>query len=112
MDYIWGASVVDMRLRMMIDLWKKKKKYMVKKKQLQEIARPSDTMIFCQDMKKEIEKGTAALLERYVAMEMRPIHNSVKKLEDRAISGAKSVVGWIRSGGKKNREITERIENR
>ena len=43
-------------------------------------------------------------------MKTRPIHNSVKKWADRAIRGAKSVVGWIRTGGKKNREIIERTE--
>ena len=41
---------------------------------------------------------------------MRPIHNSVKKWADRAISGAKSIVEWFRTGGKKNREIIERAE--
>ena len=45
-------------------------------------------------------------------METRPIYNSVKKQADRAISGAKSVVEWFRTGGKKNREIIERTENR
>ena len=40
-------------------------------------------------------------------MKTRPIHNSVKKWADRAISGAKSVVEWFRTGGKKNREIIE-----
>ena len=45
-------------------------------------------------------------------MKMRPIHNSVKKWADRAISSIKSVVRWIRTGGKKNREIIERTENK
>ena len=53
-----------------------------------------------------------AKLEGFIAMKTRPIHNSVKKWADRAISDAKSVVGWIRTGGKKNREIIERTENR
>ena len=79
---------------------------------LQEIARPSKAMLFYEDVEKEIEKGTAATLEGFVAMKTRPIHNSVKKWADRAISGAKSVVGWFRTGGKKNREIIERAEKR
>ena len=65
---------------------------------LQEIAQPSDTMLFYEDVEKEIEKGTAATLEGFIAMKTRPIHNSVKKWVDRAISGAKSVIGWIRTG--------------
>ena len=43
-------------------------------------------------------------------MKTRPIHNSVRKWEDRSISGAKSSLGWFRMGGKKNREIIERTE--
>ena len=43
-------------------------------------------------------------------MKTNPIHNSVKKWADRAIRGAKSVVGWIRTWGKKNREIIERTK--
>ena len=46
---------------------------------LQETARPSDTMLFYQDVEKEIEQETAAKLEGFVAMKTRPIHNSVKK---------------------------------
>ena len=63
-------------------------------------------------MENEIEKGTAATLEKFVVMKTRPIHNSVKQWADRAISGAKSVVGWFRTGGKKKRDIIERAENR
>ena len=69
-------------------------------------------MLFYQDMEKEIEQRTAVKLEGFVAMKMRPIYNSVKKWADRAISGAKSVVGWFRTGGKKNKEIIERAEKR
>ena len=79
---------------------------------LQEIARPSDSMLFYQDVEKEIEQGTAAKLEGFIAMKTRPIHNSVKKWADRAKRGAKSIVGWIRTGRKKNREIIERAEKR
>ena len=67
----------------------------------QEIARPSDSMLIYQDVEKEIEQGTSAKLEGFVVMKTRPIHNSVKKWVDRAISGAKSVVGWFRKGGRR-----------
>ena len=72
-------------------------------------------MLFYQDVEKEIEQETTAKLEGFVAMKTRPIHNSVKKCADKAISGAKSVVGWFRTGEKMNREIierAERVENR
>ena len=77
---------------------------------LEEIARPSDSMLFYQDMEKEIEQGTAAKLDGFVAIKTRPICNSVKKWKDRAISGAKTVIGWFKKGGNKNREIIERAE--
>ena len=43
-------------------------------------------------MEKEIEIGTAATLEGFVAMKTRPIHNSVKQWADRAVIGVKSVI--------------------
>jgi len=63
-------------------------------------------------VEKEIEKGTAATLEGFVAMKTITIHNSVKQWVDRAVIGIKSLIGWFRTGGKRNREIIERIENR
>ena len=71
-DYIWGALIVETCLRMMIDLWEMRKeevygKEKVTKKQerkekaaisvrdlhkLQEIACPSDSILFCQDVEK------------------------------------------------------------
>ena len=63
-------------------------------------------------MEKEIEKGTAATLEGFVAMKTRPIHNSVKQWADRVVIGVKSLIGWFRTGKKMNREIIQRTENR
>ena len=45
-------------------------------------------------------------------MKTRPIHYSVKRWAERAKSGDKPIVGWIRTGGKKKREIIERAEKR
>ena len=132
MNYIWGASIIETCLRMMIDLWEMRKEEVYGKEEvtkqqkrkekaaisvgdlhkLQEIARPSDSILFYQDVEKEIEQRTAAKLEGFVAMKTRLIHNSFRKWADRAISGAKSVVGWIRIGGKKKIEIIEKTENR
>ena len=98
MDYIWGASIVKTYLRMMIDLWEMRNedvhgKEEVTKQQkrkakaaitvralhkLEEIARPSDSMLFYQDVEKEIEQGTAVKLEGFIVMKTRPNHNSIK----------------------------------
>ena len=132
MDYIWGESMVETCLRVMIDLWEMRnedvhgKEEVIKQQKrktkaaisvralhkLEEIARPSDSMLFYQDVEKEIEQETAAKLEGFITMKTRPIHNSVKKWADRAIIGAKSIVGWFSTGRKKNREIIERAEKR
>ena len=119
---------------MMIDLWKMRNeevygKEMVTKQEkrkekaaisvrelvlhnLQQMACPSDAKLFYADVEKEIETGTAATLEGFVAMKTRPIHNNVKQWADRAAIGVKSVIGWFKTRGNKNREIIERTENR
>ena len=79
---------------------------------LQEIARPSDAKLFYADVEKEIETVTAAILEGFVAIKTRTIHNSVKQWADRTVIRVKSVIGWFRTGGKKNREKIERSRNR
>ena len=70
MDYIWGVSIVETCLRMIIDLWemrneevygkeevtkqqKRKEKAVVSVRELhnlEEIARPSDAMLFYEDV--------------------------------------------------------------
>ena len=79
---------------------------------LQEKARPSDAKLFYADVEKQIETSTAATLEGFVAIKTKSIHNSVKEWADTAKLGVRSIIGWIRTGGKNNREIIERIENR
>ena len=79
---------------------------------LQETARPSDAKLFYADVEKQIETSTAATLEGFVAMKTKSIHNSVKEWADTAKLGVQSIIGWIRTGGQKNRDIIERNENR
>ena len=43
-------------------------------------------------------------------MKTRPIHNSGSKSAKRSTSKVKSIVEWIRTGGKNNKEAIERIE--
>ena len=79
---------------------------------LQEKARPSDAKLFYADVEKQIETSTAATLEGFVAMKTKSIHNSVKEWADTARTGVKSLIGWIKTGGKNNRDRIERNENR
>ena len=83
MDYIWGASIVETCLRMMIDLWdmrnddvhgkeevtkqqKRKDKAAISVRalhKLEEIACPSDSFLFYHNLKKEKEQGTVVKLK-------------------------------------------------
>ena len=99
MVYIWGASIVETCLRMMVDLWemrneevhgkeeatkqqKRKDKAVITVRtlrKLEEQARPSDSILFYPDVKEAIENVTAATLEGFIAMKTRPINNSIRK---------------------------------
>ena len=45
-------------------------------------------------------------------MKTKPIQNTVKQWEDRAVLGVKSLIKWLLPGGKKNRERKERTGNK
>ena len=77
---------------------------------LQKIARPSDSFLFYQDVEEEIEHAMMVKLEGFIAMKTRPIHKSAKKWADRAKTNVKSIVEWIKIGGKNNREVIKRVE--
>ena len=65
---------------------------------LQEIARPSDSFLFYQDVEEEIENAKAAKLEGFILMETRPTYDSVKIWANQANSNFKSIVKWINIG--------------
>ena len=79
---------------------------------LEEQARPSDSILFYQDVEATIELVSAATLEGFIAMKTRPIHNSVREWAKRSTGKVKSIVDWIRTGGKNNKETIDRIEKR
>ena len=96
MDYIWGASIVEIYLQMTIDLWKiRSKKSTAKTKQqkrktkaairfhslhdLQDQARPSIAFLFYPDEKEEIEHTKVAKLYGFIAMKTRGINKNVSK---------------------------------
>ena len=56
--------------------------------------------------------ATAAKLEGFITMKNRPIHNSGSKWADQATSKVKSIVKWIKTGGKNNRAVLERLEKK
>ena len=130
MDYIWGASIVETCLRMMIDLWelrndevhgkeativeqKRKEKAVTTVRalhKLEEQARPSDSILFYQDVEATIERVPATTLEAFIAMQTKPFNNSVREWAKRSTGKFKSIVDWIGVGGKNNKETIDRIE--
>ena len=79
---------------------------------LREQARPSDSFLFYPDEEEEIEYTTAAKLEGFIVMKTRPIYHSVRKWAERATSNVKSIVEWIKTGGRNNREVLDRLNKR
>ena len=132
MDYIWGASIVETCLQMMIDLWelrndkvhgkevatmeqKRKERAVITVRELhnlEEQARPSDSNLFYQDVDETIEKVKASTLEVFIAMKTRAINNSVSEWAKRSTGKCKLIVPWIRVKGKNNIESIDRIEKR
>ena len=79
---------------------------------LEEQARPSNSNLFYQDVEESIKLATAATLEGFIAMKTRPINNSVREWAKQSTGRVKSIVDWIRIGGKNNKESIDRIEKR
>ena len=112
MGYIWGASIVETCLRIMIELQELRKKEVHGKEEaikqdkrkakvaisvralhdLQDLAHPSDSFLFYPDVEEEIKQATVAKLEGFIVMKTKPIYNSVSKWAERAKSGIKSIV--------------------
>ena len=120
MDYIWGASIVETCLRMMIELWemrneevhgkeaasieqKRKERAAITVRELhklEEQSRPSDSILFYQDVEATIKRVPAATLEAFIAMKTKSINNSVREWAKRSTGKCKSIVDWIRVRGR------------
>ena len=63
-------------------------------------------------MEEGIKHATAAKLEGFIAIKIRPINNSVNKWTQRGTNKVKSITEWIKTGGKNNIAALERLEKR
>ena len=63
-------------------------------------------------MEEEIQHATIAKLEGFITIKTRPINNSASKRANWAPSKVKSIIEWIKMGGKNNRAALERLEKR
>ena len=99
MDYSGGVLIVETCLRMMVDLWEMRNEEVNGKEEAtlqqkrkakaantvqvlhkpEEQARPSDSILFYQDVEETNELVSAATLEGFIAMKTRSINNSVRE---------------------------------
>ena len=63
---------------------------------LEEQSRPSDSILFYQDVKATIEQVPAATLEAFIAMKTKSINNSVREWAKQSTGKCKSIIDWIR----------------
>ena len=129
-DYIWGASIVEILLGKIIDLWKirndevhgitkeiqeKRRKHRLvdKVKNLNEQknkARPADMGLFHENIDQYIEDSTARTLANYISSHSKAIKNSVTKWAKQSEHGVRSIVGWIRGLNETNDAALDRIQ--
>ena len=99
MDYIWGASIVETCLCMMIEIWEMRNKEVHGKEaasieqkrkeraaitvrelhKLEEQSQPSVFILFYQDVEATIERVQATTLEAFIAIKTKSIKNSVQE---------------------------------
>jgi hypothetical protein len=129
-DYIWGASIVEILLGKIIELWKirndevhgktkelqeKRRKYRLvdKVKHLNKQknnARPADMGLFHENIDRYIEESTARTLANYISSHSKAIKNSVTKWAKQSEHGVRSIVGWIRGLNDTNDAALDRIQ--
>ena len=112
--YIWGASLVEASLQSYIALWEQRNKdahspeahiHLAKERaakatrklfRLRHHARFRDSSLFPDDVETFIETSTAEALQRYVVMNSKAIHKSVKRASTAATQHTRSIVNWFR----------------
>ena len=132
MEYIWGASIVETCLCMMIELWELRNKEVHGKEaasleqkrkeraaitvrelhKLEEQSRPSDSILFYQDVDTTIKRVPATTLEVFIAMKTKAINNSVREWAKQSTVRVRSIIDWIRVRGTNSKEAIDKIEKR
>lgn len=79
---------------------------------LQDQPGPSNFFLFYQYMGEEILHATAAKLMECIAMKTITINKSVNKWADWTRSKVRSIIEWIKTGGKNNKVVLEKLEKR
>jgi hypothetical protein len=129
-DYIWGASIEEILLGKIIDLWKvrndevhgiteeiqeKRRKHRLvdKVKHLNKQKnndRPADMGLFHENIDQYIEDSTARTLVNYISSHSKAIKNSVTKWAKQSEHRVRSIVGWICGLNETNDAALDRIQ--
>ena len=124
-EYIWGASIVEVFLKMMIELWelrneevhgKEENEQQQKRKERaailvralhtkRDLARPSDSFLFFSDLDAEIESSSAIQLESFISMKTKAINNSVTMWKYQSTHEVLPILVWLRPYQNNNNTI-------
>ena len=129
-DYIWGASIVEVLLGKLIELWrirndelhgiteeiqeKRRKDRLVDKvrhlNDQRHSARPADMGLFHANIEQYIDESNASTLANYISSHTKAIKNSVTKWAKQSEHGGRSIVGWIRGLNDTHDAALDRIQ--
>jgi hypothetical protein len=129
-SYSWGASIIEVTLLQVIELWElrndevhgktieqqeqtRKTKLTVEIKRLNEMreyARPSDVCLFIEEEEDYLEKSTARTMATFISSHRRAIIDSVKKWAKTSQTGATTILRWL--GNSNTAETIEKIHTR
>ena len=131
-SYVWGASIVETTLRLMIDLWnlrneevhgktvnerEQKRKHRLLKKidecfaKITEM-RPSDRCLMPENRDDFVESSTSNDLAEWLASHQKMINNSIEKWKKRSEKGTRNIGDWLKTVSERNKEILENIYTR
>ena len=113
--YVWGASIVEVILRQIIELWEQRNKDLhgrtdkeaekLRKEKLIEKARglnslrkdvrPIDRWLFHNNFEQFITRSSSNQILHWISFNERAIKNSVKQWSKHNNKGVQSIIGWL-----------------
>ena len=114
-DYIWGASIVEVILKLTIELWelrneevhgktneqqqrRRKERLCIEVRALHAMkdkVRPSDSYLFHPDVEEYLEAATASTIANYIVSHRKYILGSVDKWAKKAADKTRSILNWF-----------------
>jgi hypothetical protein len=128
--YIQGASIVELTLKHFIELWELRNEEVHRKTEQQQekirkqklctelrrlnimsnTSQPSDVCLFHDDIEAHFGQSSAQTIAIFISSHQRAILNSVRKFAKASITGATTILDWLR--GNENDETIAHIHTR